>query len=237
MSSAATGSLGALLMIAPLAAIPVFAIVGMPRFSSMVAAPGEQELYEVEPEIEAETPAQAKLGAGRGRELPTRGEDRVAEAAGSWREGRGQSRRFADSRDTRRPKTPAATNDENAAGIERFEPGLVWPQPQSTAERPAVAGDLFDDPDAPEVDRPAGGQLETERWMQVARRIRELGIRQHQLSPDTDSAGRLRFVFTCLVAQAGEPAHRFSASGSTAFEAIDAALDRVSRAIDRSWAE
>ena len=42
MSSAATGSLGALLMIAPLAAIPVFAIVGVPSIGSMAAAPADE---------------------------------------------------------------------------------------------------------------------------------------------------------------------------------------------------
>lgn len=62
MSSAATGSFGALLMIAPLAAIPVFAIVGMPRFSSMVAAPSDaEEVYDYEPALDEDTPASQKI--------------------------------------------------------------------------------------------------------------------------------------------------------------------------------
>ncbi len=43
MAGSAGGPLGALLMIAPLAAIPVFAIVGVPQFASVVASPADDE--------------------------------------------------------------------------------------------------------------------------------------------------------------------------------------------------
>jgi len=242
MSSAATGSLGALLMIAPLAAIPVFAIVGMPRFSSMVAASGEQEYYEIDPAAEVETPAQSKLKSSRDRDgNGLRGTAGSAEATGDGGL-RGSARRTASQRDVRRPARSdrARGGDaEEGPGIEGFEPGLVWPKAQPAAERTAsaestaAATDLFADPDAPTRSGGGVGQPESDRWVEIGRRIRDLGIRQHQLSPDTDAAGRLRFVFTCLVAQAGEPTHRFSASGATAFEAIEAALDRVASTMDR----
>lgn len=245
MSSAATGSLGALLMIAPLAAIPVFAIVGMPRFSSMVAASGEQEYYEIDSAAEAETPAQTKLKSSRDRDSGN-GDEAGAGSGPSSATGergtRGAGRRTASARDARRPTRSdrVRTGDaEEESGIEQFEPGLVWPKAQPEpapavgTERAESTTDLFSDPDAPAGSGRDGGQPEKERWVEIGRRIRDLGIRQHQLSPDTDASGRLRFVFTCLVAQAGEPTHRFSASGATAFEAIEAALDRVARTVER----
>jgi hypothetical protein len=43
MAGSAGGPLGALLMIAPLAAIPIFAVVGIPQFASVVASPADDE--------------------------------------------------------------------------------------------------------------------------------------------------------------------------------------------------
>jgi len=43
MRGSASGPLGALLLIAPLAAIPVFAIFGVPQFAPVVASPGDDE--------------------------------------------------------------------------------------------------------------------------------------------------------------------------------------------------
>jgi hypothetical protein len=43
MHGSASGPLGALLLIAPLAAIPVFAIVGVPQFSPLAASPSDDE--------------------------------------------------------------------------------------------------------------------------------------------------------------------------------------------------
>lgn len=43
MRGSAGGPLGALLMIAPLAAIPIFAIVGVPQFAPVVASPSDDE--------------------------------------------------------------------------------------------------------------------------------------------------------------------------------------------------
>ncbi len=43
MFGSASGPLGALLLIAPLAAIPVFAIVGVPQFAQLVASPSDDE--------------------------------------------------------------------------------------------------------------------------------------------------------------------------------------------------
>lgn len=43
MPASGSGPVGALLILAPLAAIPVFAIVGVPQFSSVVASPGADE--------------------------------------------------------------------------------------------------------------------------------------------------------------------------------------------------
>jgi len=233
MSSAATGSLGALLMIAPLAAIPVLAIVGMPRFSSMVAAPGEQEYYEIDPAAETETPALAKLATGRDRGSASRETTASEIPPKSGQSAVTKSRRLAGARDTRRT-SPAAAADPTEESLEGFEPGLVWPRPQAAPETnpttPAVA-DLFADPEAPEGTQNGTPESDRERWLEVGRRLRNLGIRQHTLSPNTDAAGRLRFVFTCLVAQAGEPAHRFSASGATAVEAMEATLDRVAQTL------
>jgi hypothetical protein len=45
MHGSASGPLGALLLIAPLAAIPVFAIVGVPQFSSLSASPSDDEEF------------------------------------------------------------------------------------------------------------------------------------------------------------------------------------------------
>lgn len=43
MHGSASGPLGALLLIVPLAAIPVFAIVGVPQFAPLIASPSEDE--------------------------------------------------------------------------------------------------------------------------------------------------------------------------------------------------
>jgi hypothetical protein len=45
MRGSASGPLGALLLIAPLAAIPVFAIMGVPQFTSVVASPGDEDEF------------------------------------------------------------------------------------------------------------------------------------------------------------------------------------------------
>lgn len=44
MSASASGPIGALLLIAPLAAIPVFAIVGLPQFAPLAASPAEDDV-------------------------------------------------------------------------------------------------------------------------------------------------------------------------------------------------
>jgi hypothetical protein len=44
MSASASGPIGALLLIAPLAAIPVLAIVGLPQFAPVAASPSEDDL-------------------------------------------------------------------------------------------------------------------------------------------------------------------------------------------------
>src|SRR5262249_5370263 len=43
MHGSASGPLGALLLIAPLAAIPVFAIVGVPQFAPLAASPSDDD--------------------------------------------------------------------------------------------------------------------------------------------------------------------------------------------------
>src|SRR4029450_4305067 len=43
MHGSGSGPLGALLLIVPLAAIPVFAIVGVPQFAPLIASPSEDE--------------------------------------------------------------------------------------------------------------------------------------------------------------------------------------------------
>lgn len=47
MLASASGPLGALLMIAPLAAIPVFAVVGVPHFAPLSASPADDEVSEI----------------------------------------------------------------------------------------------------------------------------------------------------------------------------------------------
>src|SRR5262245_21147172 len=43
MHGSASGPLGALLLIAPLAALPVFAIVGVPQFAPLAASPSDDD--------------------------------------------------------------------------------------------------------------------------------------------------------------------------------------------------
>jgi len=45
MQGSASGPLGALLLIAPLAAIPVFAIMGVPQFTSLIASSADDEEF------------------------------------------------------------------------------------------------------------------------------------------------------------------------------------------------
>src|SRR5262245_60134830 len=51
MHGSVSGPLGALLLIAPLAAIPVFAIVGVPQFSPLVAESADDDEYSSPPDL------------------------------------------------------------------------------------------------------------------------------------------------------------------------------------------
>jgi hypothetical protein len=68
---------------------------------------------------------------------------------------------------------------------------------------------------------------DSERWMKARRRIREYQITWHQLSPEEDQNGNLVFVFTCFMTAAGEPSHRYHASGKTPLEAVEATLRKI----------
>lgn len=84
MAGSAGGPLGALLMIAPLAAIPVFAIVGVPQFASVVASPADDE------EI-AELPENDSLGTPTTPAAPARARtaDNLVNSANDGRSGSG----------------------------------------------------------------------------------------------------------------------------------------------------
>lgn len=57
MKGSAGGPLGALLLIAPLAAIPVFAIIGVPQFAPLVASPSDDEEISDLGEVESSRPS------------------------------------------------------------------------------------------------------------------------------------------------------------------------------------
>ncbi len=254
MSSAATGSLGALLMIAPLAAIPVFAIVGMPRFSSMVAAPGEEEeVLDLGASAEEETPAPRKARGKNPDDLfapfesekssrgTGRGNSRTRARLGEQRTAPDENEDADDvpsvygdkSRDARSPR-------RNSGSKAQFQPGLVHPESGSRLAGGAATGgndrrtprdsggdDRASPRDKRSGDLPVGSGEDAARWLAAKERIQDLEISWHQLSPEEDRDGRLMFVFTCFVTTPGEPSHRYAASGPTPLDAVEATLKRV----------
>ncbi|MBS0266515.1 MAG: hypothetical protein JSS02_31575 [Planctomycetes bacterium] len=78
MSSSGSGPLGLLLMIAPLAAIPVFAIVGVPQFASVSASQNDDDLDWNEPAAPASAGAvsnDSATSSGRAPKLFSAGPD------------------------------------------------------------------------------------------------------------------------------------------------------------------
>ncbi len=250
MSSAATGSLGALLMIAPLAAIPVFAIVGVPTIGSMAAAPADElDVSDVEP-IE-DRPRMNEDGrrrtastdlfesydtqpGRRSRERGTAQSDGVG-ARPKLKRGRVDESLGATESDS----IPGQFDDslrEEARTPEKsprreFDPRLLLNN--SGRNRLSGEGDVlptrtarseeqFGEPQSPRV-----LSEESDRWLKARERIREYQITWHQLSPEEDRDGNLVFVFTCFMTPAGEPSHRYHAAGKSPLEAVEATLRKI----------
>lgn len=248
MSSAATGSLGALLMIAPLAAIPVFAIVGVPTIGSMAAAPADE--LDVS-DVEAIEDRPRPLEEGRRRAVAPdlfesyEGQNgtRLRQRGGSSSEGsRSKVRRERSEGDL--GVAEASLNSQPLAGLgaeessrpeglpsREFDPHVLLTKPGRGRQPGEGEG-------APSQASPSGQTMgdnpprrgfsdDSERWMKARRRIREYQITWHQLSPEEDQNGNLVFVFTCFMTAAGEPSHRYHASGKTPLEAVEATLRKI----------
>lgn len=248
MSSAATGSLGALLMIAPLAAIPVFAIVGVPTIGSMAAAPADElDVSDVEP-IED----RPRLNEdGRRRTVSTD----LFESYDTQSVRRSRDRGTAQS-DGSRPKLKRGRSDVGPGAVEpdlipgqsddlgreetrteeksprrEFDPRVLLNNSgrsrlsggaEVSSSRTARSEQQFGEPQSSRV-----LSEESDRWMKARERIREYQITWHQLSPEEDRDGNLVFVFTCFMTPAGEPSHRYHAAGKTPLEAVEATLRKI----------
>lgn len=251
MSSAATGSLGALLMIAPLAAIPVFAIVGVPSIGSMVAAPTDElEVSDYEPVDEKPAVADDKpLRRNRNnlfepydsperdssRKRPrtvtpvsrgnSRGSERIAANLGPQDD-------EDDRVGTAREPEPRGSLTASA-GRREFDAGVL--SPESGSSRNRRVRDINPPRQGSEGVPPGMGNEashrvlseDSARWMQAREQIRQHNITWHQLSPEEDRDGNLVFVFTCFVTAPGEPSHRYHGSGKTPLEAVESTLRKI----------
>ncbi|MFN7803554.1 MAG: hypothetical protein ACK5TO_06045 [Planctomycetaceae bacterium] len=248
MSSAATGSLGALLMIAPLAAIPVFAIVGVPTIGSMAAAPADElDVSNVEAIDDRPRPIEegrrntvaADLfesynGQGRSRSSQ-RGGALSDGARPGLKRGRGASAQggvevASNSQALDTLGAEESTRPEELPPRE-FDPHVLLSKPGRGSYAVGSEGAPSQPPRLGQATGDGRSQRvlseESDRWMKARQRIREYQITWHQLSPEEDRDGNLVFVFTCFMTAAGEPSHRYHASGKTPLEAVEATLRKI----------
>jgi len=251
MSSAATGSLGALLMIAPLAAIPVFAIVGVPSIGSMVAAPTDElEVSDYEPVDEKPSVSEDKplrrnrnnlfepyesTGRDSSRKRPraiTPPGKAISRGAASIDADLGPDDVDEDGTGTARP-AESRMGMTGSAGRREFDAGLLSSEGgagrgrrnSDTNSRRSASDEL-----AMGMGNDASHRVLSEdsaRWMKARERIRQHNITWHQLSPEEDREGNLVFVFTCFVTAPGEPSHRYHASGKTPLDAVESTLRKI----------
>jgi hypothetical protein len=291
MSSSAGGPLGALLMIAPLAAIPVLAVVGVPQFAPVVASSSDDEdSDEAEWQLE-ESAARPRPKRGSASDLFAPIEERGAARAPASRQSaapdrsrwmggqtgaaeRPRSRSASengftvdevDALEARNAKARRgaaassfgkgrATLDEEHVEADEFTPGLLHPVKSRAAEaRGTLAGQGGSEP--AERGNPSfarGTSLDAEQqsaensvaaagfrkaaeeqsgWAAAAARLKLLGIRRHQLDPRLEVNNRVRFVFTCYLAEekGSRVVQHFSHVADTPLEAIEATLDAVER--------
>lgn len=258
MSTAATGSLGALLMFASLAAIPVLAIVGVPRFSTVFGAQDDEEVtdlgaaaddsFEFDEGSTSERSARKSPGdlfepfdSGRPR---SGGRGKARSGVGGSGELRRESRFDAEPADdstgfegTRNESRRSESSEVRSR--RKFRPDLIHPvSPRDEVEgdlplpganrntRPSAGGGEGD-PVAPGAR--TGSREEQSRWAAAWERLRENEVKWHQLNPEMDRDGNLKFVFTCFVTTAADPEvhHRYDASGETAIAAVEATIEKI----------
>jgi hypothetical protein len=249
MSSAATGSLGALLMIAPLAAIPVFAIVGLPSIGSMAAAPAD-ELDVSDVEAIEDRPRPIEEGRRRaaatdlfesydgqnGSRPRSRGASLSEGSRTTLTRGRGEGNLgMAESAPNTSPFDGLGAEESSGQAETRrreFDPNVLLAKPGRS--RQAAEGQVSSSPAArlgQPMEEDARPQRvlseESDRWLRARQRIRDYQITWHQLSPEEDRDGNLVFVFTCFMTAAGEPSHRYHATGKTPLEAVEATLRKI----------
>lgn len=152
MLASGSGPLGALLMIAPLAAIPVFAIVGLPQFSPMVASATDEE--EIVPDHELR-PAVSRSGQRKSRAaddlfapMGTQTPDVFADHQGATRRNRNfeSSRSTGESRRHGRDLTPDPAELDESWEVIPDVPAEIQTPRRGPRPDSGTLPESFDDP-------------------------------------------------------------------------------------------
>ncbi len=248
MRSSTSGPIGAFLMIGPLLAIPVFAVVGIPQFAPVVASSVTEEELPPEAVPSRSVALPVKVGTAShgaadlyapypddaitGRIRPVVADQSSDEnSAPLWNEPAGAS--------PVRPE-PASRSIEFAAADTQqpdLSPGARQPPPEAL-DGWEVADDLMPEPPPARQPAPAPRELtpsaaapvvevaEPLTWKRAAQRLQELGIHKYRLERIPQ---KQRFVFTCAVTAPGDGrvSRRFEAEADEPLLAVQSVLDQI----------
>ena len=235
MESQQGGLLSTGLMLLPLVAVPVFAVVGLPDLSNgsapqpLVGLATDADEFEtaasfdeIVPPIPSDAP---RFDSPFGSE-PTADDSRNdpfqdSDPATSFNEV-GLYTPFAPVKLVSNQTEPSAGN--NTASTQSPERTAALETPMVEHEAPAtpeMAEPVFDSPP-----RPANRPQPTSRdWQSAVQRINELGIRSYRLTEDAQHGYR----FYCIYTRPQEPLvkHRFEATANQPLPAVNQTLDQI----------
>lgn len=215
MRSGAQSSVGTILLLVPILAVPMLAIFGVPQLtpavSSHLAAQREQrDSLDDAPTFaprQREEDALEELAGGSTSELPAWADERDATAAS-----------LAKRRQQDRAATAAAAEASVASPFQTASAAAAEPAPRRTRPAPAPA--------AAPVTRSTATDLSGLTWQTAVQRLNELEIRNFRLEPGQQPQ---QFAFYCSFTPPDSPrvSYRFEAEAEEPLRAVEKVLQQI----------
>jgi len=203
MGARTGGSLSTVMMSIPLAAIPLMAIFGIPRFAPVVASPdagGGPDAFDMPVDLgfddgdaSAESVATAEPWPGAANDAPL---------------------------------YSPVDRQPNASLESRTETTDEWGDRLDHPNRPRSLDPSSAPPTAIPVTRAVQERAGQGTWRDATRRLNELGVHDFQLRPGTNPE---TFLFACVVSPNGDPkvVRRFESESTEPLAAVDNVLTQI----------